>query len=37
MTEKDLEAMQKMDVREIDPAALPDISEIKLDPTLPPE
>lgn len=37
MTKKDLDAMQSIDVRKIDPAALPDISEIKIDPEQPPE
>lgn len=37
MTEKDLELMREMDVREIDPDALPDIADIRVDTSLPPE
>ncbi len=37
MTEKSLELMQKMDVREVDPATLPEISDIQVDTSLPPE
>lgn len=37
MTEKDLELMREMDVREIDPDTLPDIADIRVDTSLPPE
>ncbi len=37
MTENSLELMQKMDVREVDPATLPEISDIQVDTSLPPE
>ena len=37
MMEKDLELMREMDVREIDPDTLPDIADIRVDTSLPPE
>ncbi len=37
MTENSLELMQKMDVREVDPETLPEISDIQVDTSLPPE
>lgn len=37
MMEKDLELMREMDVREIDPDTLPDIVDIRVDTSLPPE
>ena len=36
ITELDLERMRNMDVREVDPAALPDIEGIQIDTSLPP-
>lgn len=36
ITELDLERMRNMDVREVDPAALPDIEDIQIDTSLPP-
>lgn len=37
MTMEELNAMQDLDVREIDPATVPDISQIQIDTGLPPE
>lgn len=37
MMEKDLELMREMDIREIDPDTLPDIADIWVDTSLPPE
>lgn len=37
MTEMNLEALRQMDVREVDPETLPDIKDIRIDPSLPPE
>ena len=37
MMGKDLELMREMDVREIDPDTLPDIVDIRVDTSLPPE
>ncbi len=34
--ELDLEHMRNMDVREVDPATLPDIEDIRIDTSLPP-
>lgn len=36
MMELDLERMRNMDVREVDPATLPDINDIQIDTSLPP-
>lgn len=36
MMELDLEQMRSMDVREVDPATLPDINDIHIDTSLPP-
>ena len=36
MMELDLEQMRSMDVREVDPATLPDINDIHIDISLPP-
>lgn len=35
--EQDLKLMREMDVREVDPATLPDIADIRVDTSLPPE
>lgn len=37
MTEQELKALQETDVRDIDPAALADIADVKIDTSLPPE
>lgn len=37
MTVKDLKSLQEMDVREVDPATLPDIADIHVDASLPRE
>ena len=37
ITELDLERMRNMDVREVDPATLPDIADIHIDTSRPPE
>lgn len=37
ITELDLERMRNMDVREVDPAMLPDIEDIHIDTSRPPE
>jgi len=37
MADNSFELMQKMDVREVDPETLPEISDIQVDTSLPPE
>lgn len=37
MTAQELKAMQDLDVREIDPASVPEISQIQINTSLPPE
>lgn len=37
MTVMSLEELRKLDVRDVDPATLPDIKDIHIDPSLPPE
>ena len=37
MTVMSLEELRKLDVRDVDPETLPDIKDIHIDPSLPPE